>query len=234
MNRIRQIREKEKASHIQTYSGNALYQEGSWLEKPIRTVLELLPCFADHSSFRGLDLGCGVGRNCLAIAQHFHGILCHIDCVDILDLAIEKLTENARLCGVADNIHGIVLPLEDFPIPPETYDLILAVSALEHIDTKESFIGKLAEIRDGIRENGIACFVINSNVQEFNRQTGMPLPAQFEVNLPTETLQALLTQCFDGWEILKYTVRHQQYDIPRGSVTAELHTSVVTFVARNR
>lgn len=232
MNTVAQIRENEKASHMELYSSKALYQENSWLNKPIKTVTDLLPHFDGYPSVRCLDLGCGVGRNCIAVARHFHHIPCVVDCVDILDFAIEKLIENAAQYGVSGSINGIVQPLEDFPITPNAYDLILAVSALEHVDSRESFVRKLTEIRNGLRKNGIVCLVINSEVTERDAVTCEPLPPQFEVNLSTAELQALLSERFSGLEVLKSTVRAQQYNIPRGSTLSGLRTNVVTYVAR--
>ena len=232
MYRLEKIREREKKSHIDAYTTHALYQDGSWLKKPVKTVLELLPCFDGYRRLRVLDLGCGVGRNCIAIAQYFSSIACRIDCVDILELAIEKLNRNASEYGVGDSIHGIVSPLEEVPICPDTYDLILAVSALEHVDSESSFSRLLTEIRDGMRENGIFCLIVNSEVREFDKQTGRQMPAQFEVNLPGEEFQKKLNDIFGGWTVLKSNSRAQRYDIPRESAVHDLHTQVVTFVAK--
>ena len=125
------------------YSNSELYKEGSWLRKPIKTILDIIPLFADTPELNVLDLGCGVGRNCIAIAQHFKTIPCKIDCVDILNLAIEKLYDNAKELGVASSINGIVDTIENFPIKENKYDLIIAVSALEHIDSEQSFLSDL-------------------------------------------------------------------------------------------
>ena len=230
--RLQIIRVNERISHVELYSEKELYQEGSWLNKPIKTVTDLFPLFEGCKEFRALDLGSGVGRNSIAIATHFKDISCLVDCVDILELAIEKLVENAKRFGVEANIHGEVCPIEKFEIVPDTYDLILAVSALEHIDSKDSFIKKLSEMRDGIKEQGVVCLVVNSEVKENNKATGEALFPQFEVNLPTEELQEILRTTFAGWEDLKSTVRGQQYDIPREDCISELSTSVVTFAAR--
>ncbi len=230
--RLQQIRESERKSHIETYSNEALYQEGSWLRKPIKTVQDILSLFEGYEELTVLDLGCGVGRNCLAIAERFKDIPCTIECVDILELAIEKLQENAQAQGVAESIKGIVAPIEEYPLEEEKYDLVLAVSALEHIDTRDSFEKKLKEIRHGMRKGGVVCLVINSNVTETEKVTGKKLEPQFEVNLPTQELQALLQETFKVWKILKETIRSQQYDIPRECGLSELKTDVVTFVAR--
>lgn len=230
--RLQQIRENERKSHIAMYSDSELYQEGSWLRKPIKTVLDLLPYFESKDDVRVLDLGCGVGRNCISIAKHLQNIPCCIDCVDILDLAIIKLKDYAEKYGVSESIHGIVSPIEGFLIPKNHYDWILAVSSLEHIDSEGSFIKKLSEIRDGLRSNGIVTLVINSDVREYETATNTAVPAQFEVNLPTVKLLELLENTFAGWSILKSTVRQQHYEIPRECGICELHTSVVSFAAR--
>ena len=231
---IQNIRESERNSHTELYSSEELYKEGSWLNKPIKTVTDLFTLFADDKELRVLDFGSGVGRNSIAIAKQFQKISCRIDCVDILELAIEKLMENARRFEVEECIHGMVCPIEEFNIPQNTYDLILAVSALEHIDSKESFEKKLEEMKDGIKPQGVICLVINSEVREKNKETGEPLVPQFEVNLPTEELQELLSEAFVGWEPLKSTVRGQQYGIPRSGCISELSTNVVTFVVRKQ
>lgn len=230
--RIKQIRESEKKSHIEMYSNDELYKSENWLRKPIKTVQELIPLFADYEKLKVLDLGCGVGRNSIPIAQTYKDIDCRIDCVDILELAIEKLYENADKYGILQNIQGYIKPIEDFYICENSYDIVIAVSALEHVESEAIFRYKLSEIKNGICENGIVCLVVNSNVQEKEKLTGKIVPAQFEVNLPTEEMQKILNDTFYGWNVLKSEVREQLYDIPRENGTNELKTSVVTFVAR--
>lgn len=230
--RLKQIRESEKQSHIELYSNSELYKEGSWLRKPIKTILDIIPLFSDTPELNVLDLGCGVGRNCIAIAQSFKNIPCKIDCVDILNLAIEKLYDNAKELGVASSINGIVETIENYHIKENKYDLIIAISALEHIDSEQSFLTKLYEIKNGVHSNGIICLVINSDIVENEKSTGKEIPAQFEVNLPTEELQDILEKTFSGFKIIKTTISEQQYDIPRGDIVSELKTRVVTFVAR--
>jgi len=230
--KIKQIRESEKSSHIMMYSNEELYKEGSWLKKTIQTVLDIIPLFREYQELHILDLGCGVGRNCISIAQHYQDIKCSIECVDILDFAIEKLISNAKQYGVLSSINGIVKPIEEYIIKEDHYDLIIAVSALEHIDSKKSFIKKLIEIELGIRKNGIVCFVINSSIKEYDKTTGYEMPVQFEVNLPTEEVQLILEQVFVNWAVIKSSLQKQQYDIPRTNGLNDLQTSVVSFVAR--
>lgn len=229
---LEEIRRNERQSHEEVYTTNSLYQPGSWLSKPVKTVLELFPYFEGRRNLRVLDLGCGVGRNCIAIAQHFCDADCKIDCVDILDLAVEKLLKNAALFGVAESITGIIRPIDNYRIPEEYYDWILAISALEHMDSHTSFVGKLSEIRDGLKENGIVCLIINSGTEERLISTGEKVPVNFEVNFQTSELQELLNSVFADFRILKSTVRRQNYEVPRGSEQCALCSDVVTFVAQ--
>lgn len=134
--------------------------------------------------------------------------------------------------NVSENVCGIVASMEEYTIPNNSYDLIMSVSALEHVDSEEAFVKKLSEIREGICKNGIACLIINSNVREYDKITNEQVSAQFEINLPTEELQTILKGIFAGWRILKSTVREQQYDIPREWGVSDLRTRVVTFVVR--
>ena len=230
--RINHIRHAEAASHTQAYTSHALYSPGSWLAKPVKTVMDLLPLFEGYTDFRALDLGSGVGRNCIPVAQYFNGIPCRVDCVDILELAIAKLNESALQYGVENRIRGIVSSIDDYEIVADSYDLILAVSALEHIASQPTFEKKLAEIRDGLWSGGIACLIVNSGVIEHDKATGQELLPQFEVNLPTSQMQDILEKTFAGWQIIKHTIVHQKYDIPRENCIADLETDVVTYVVR--
>lgn len=228
---LKSIRDAEKASHIEIYTTAKLFESGSWLQKPVKTVMDLTPYFHNYNNINILDLGCGIGRNCIALAQEFKS-KCKIDCVDILELAIEELNNNAVRYGVENEINGIFSSIDDYIIPANSYDLIIAVSALEHVDYIESFKNKLNEISKGIKENGIVCLIINSQITEINKENGQQLTPQFEVNLKTQELLNLLKNAFDGWETIKNTVRSQRYDIPRENCVSDLTTDVVTFVAK--
>lgn len=230
--RLNLIRQAEAESHTQAYSNHSLFSPGSWLAKPVMTVMDLLPLFEGYTDFRVLDLGSGVGRNCIPVAQHFSGIPCRVDCVDILELAVAKLNDNAQQYGVADHIQGIVSAIDDYEITADSYDLIMVISALEHIASESAFEKKLAEIRDGLRHGGIACLIVNSGVIEHDKATGQELLPQFEVNLPTSQMQDLLEKTFAGWQVIKHTIAHQKYDIPRENCIANLETDVVNYVVR--
>ncbi len=230
--RLIRIRENERKSHTEIYMNEKLYNTNSWLQKPIKTVQEISSLFNEYEELRVLDLGCGIGRNSIYIAENFNKIKCIVDCVDLLDVAIVKLIENAKVHSVSHCINAIKNSIEDFEIVEQSYDLIMAISALEHIDTEKSFLRKLNEIKNGLRDKGIACFVINTDVREIDLDTNKTLEAQFEVNLSTEKLQKYLNDVFCDFVLLKSTVVNQEYDVPRENFVSRLHTNVVTYVVR--
>lgn len=234
MNKLDKIRQAEKESHIETYTTNELFQQGTWLQKPVKTVTNLYSLFDAYTSIRILDLGSGVGRNCIPMAQHFSRIDCSIDCVDILDLAIKKLYQNSIKYGVEKNIIGHIMSIEDYIIKKDTYDIIIAISALEHIASEDAFQIKLKEIQNGIRENGVVCLVVNSEVSEIDKNSGKVLEPQFEINISANQMQVFLGEIFENWIMLKSTVVQQSYTIKRDNRDVDLNTKVITFVVRKK
>lgn len=230
--RLESIRLAEKASHTEVYTNSKLFENGSWLAKPVKTVMDLSERFADRKSLRILDLGCGVGRNIIPLALKFSDTDFSADCVDILDIAINKLNEYSAEFGVADSINGIVSSIDAFNISENGYDYIFAVSALEHVENEQVFKDKLNQIKAGLKPGGVACLIVNSQINEVDASTGEPMDAQFEVNLLTESLNVMLESVFNGFEVLKRTVVAQEYDIPRGNTVAHLTTDVVTFAVQ--
>ncbi len=226
------IREAERKSHEEIYSTAKLFEKGSWLQKPVQTVMDIIPLFEDYSELNVLDLGSGVGRNSIPIAQFYKNINCRIDCVDILELAIDRLNSYSREYGVSDSINGILSSIDDFEITPNAYNFILSVSSLEHINSESAFIDKLCQISNGICYGGVVCLIVNSEVAEINKESREKVAPQFEVNLKTDVLKSVLNESFAGWQVLKSSVVCQNYEIPRERYVSELTTNVVTFVAR--
>ena len=228
--RLTEIRRAEARSHTAAYENLTLYAPGSWLSKPVRALEALLPLYEERSGLRCLDLGSGVGRNAIACAKRLPEST--VECVDILPMAIEKLRENAERFGVSEQILGICAPVDSFPVEKEGYDLILAASVLEHLDSREAAVRKLGQIAGGIRIGGAALILMNTGVREWDAETGEVLDAQFEVNLPPEEVRQLLGEFFRGWEVLWDKCIHYEYPVPRGERMAVIASEVVTFSAR--
>jgi 2-polyprenyl-3-methyl-5-hydroxy-6-metoxy-1,4-benzoquinol methylase len=232
MSKVDEIRRSEKESHETLYKNNKLFEEGSFLHRPVKTVMDILPLLAAEKAVRVLDLGCGVGRNSIPIAQYFADKPCVVDCVDLLDIAIEKLAEYSSQYGVSNSIVKHKSTIENFVITADTYNLIIAVSALEHVAAEKDFVYALDKIKHGIKHNGIICLTINTNVVETDLTSGKLLAAQFEVNLKTVEMDDLLLKAFNSFNILKHSVVPQQYEIKRNGRDVLISTQVVTLVVQ--
>ena len=224
------IRKAEAESHTAAYESLTLYAPGSWLSKPIRALEALLPLYAEGEGLRVLDLGSGVGRNAIACARALKNA--QVTCVDILPMAIEKLMENAETFGVSGQIRGISAPVDGFFIEPEGFDIILAGSVLEHLESRASTLKTLDGIFRGIRPGGAVMIVMNTGVREWDVRTGETLDPQFEVNLPPEEARTLFAETFRGWEVLWDKTIHYEYQVPRGDRIAMISAEVVTFTGR--
>ncbi len=100
-----------------------------------------------------LDLGSGDGR----IALHLARIGFHVTAIDISSVGIEKMVLKAQAQGIADRISGIVSSVTDWNYPREHFDLVVAVTCLDHL-TEDSLPSMRDRILLCLRDHG-ALFV---------------------------------------------------------------------------
>ena len=234
MNRISIIRAEEKKYHDICYEQYHLFEPGSWMHKPVKTVIDLLEDYKDKEYLSVLDLGAGVGRNSIPIAESMKKRDGQVVCVDLLESAINKLNEYSKHFGVERFIEAKLSDIEHFKIEQNRYDIIVAVSALEHVSSEQALISKLNEMALGTISDGANCIIIGSNIREVNLTNGLELDPMFEVNIPTETMLELLDQQYAGWEIQKRLVNQLQFEIDRNGQPVKLTTDCITFVAKKR
>ncbi|MCI1858868.1 MAG: class I SAM-dependent methyltransferase [Sporolactobacillus sp.] len=231
MNRLAQIRASEKAYHDHYYGHHHLFEEGSWLHKPALTVMALQHRFIDREPLRVLDLGCGVGRNSIPIAQTFKNPRSEVVCVDLLASAIEKLQQNSRAFGVATLLRAYRTDIADFPIAPSSYDYIVAVSSLEHIASEQRLEEVLRRIKTGTKNAGAVCLILNTDVEEIDTQTGRALTPMVEIRLSAERACRLLKKIFTGWEEKTVAVKPLEFHILRHDKPVLMKTASLTFAA---
>jgi 2-polyprenyl-3-methyl-5-hydroxy-6-metoxy-1,4-benzoquinol methylase len=234
MNRIEFIRAEEKKYHDYCYDNYNLFEPGSWLHKPVRTVMDLMDQFVKRDSMRVLDLGCGIGRNSIPVAQSLLNRNGTVVCVDLLESAIDKLQENSVKYGVRHLIKPVLSDIEQFEIEKAEYDLIIAVSTLEHISSEQKLMEKLQEMALGTKEDGVNCIIISTNILEVDVKTNSYLDPLFEVNLSTERMLELLDSQYKGWEIQRRLVKPLEYNIMRNEQPVILSSDCITYVVKKR
>lgn len=230
--RITHIRQVEKAYHDACYQEQQLFAPGSWLHKPVQTVMDSLQYFNQYANLAVLDLGSGVGRNSIPIAQSLKGRAGQVTGVDLLPSAIEGLKAYSVQYEVDSYIKPVLSDIEGFRIEPIFYDFIVAVSALEHVQSEEALKQKLQEMVDGTKDMGINCLIVNANVTEVELATGEVRDPMFEVNLSTEEMLDLLNQAYSGWTILQHEIKPLEFEIEREQKQISLAVEAITYVAR--
>ncbi|MFB7142172.1 class I SAM-dependent methyltransferase [Gottfriedia sp. NPDC056225] len=233
MNRIEYIRTEEKKYHDFCYDNYKLFEEGSWLYKPVKTVMELLPLFDNKDSLNVIDLGCGVGRNSIPIAEAIKDRNGKVVCVDLLDSALTKLNEYSKQYKVDELIRTEKADIGNYKIKPNEFDLIVAVSSLEHVKSVEVFEDVVRQMAEGTKSNGVNCLIVNSELQEIDLESNEKLNALMELNLSTEVMMDKLSSIYTGWEVLKTIVNPLEYNITRSEKSVLLKTNAITFFVRN-
>ncbi|BAC12270.1 hypothetical conserved protein [Oceanobacillus iheyensis HTE831] len=232
MDRIAKIRREEKLYHDQCYEKFALFEKGSWLYKPVQSVLDIIPYFRGVEPLEVLDLGAGIGRNSIPVAEAISVGKGSVTCVDLLDSAIEKLSEYSKIYHVEDRIQAVKQDIGTYPIYPNTYDFIIAVSSLEHVRTESELDKVLHGMKAGTKHKGIDCIIINSEVREVDITTGLDLEAQMEVNLPTADMINKLKKVYQSWSVVKHVVKPLEYTIERQGKPVLMTTNAITYVVK--
>ncbi|MFA2574626.1 class I SAM-dependent methyltransferase [Bacillus mobilis] len=230
MNRIDYIRHEEKKYHDLCYEQYKLFETGSWLYKPVKTVMDLMEYFEGQNNLQVLDLGSGVGRNSIPIAQIIKNNNGTVTCVDLLDSALTKLQTYSKEHDVFEVIKTEQVAIENYYIVPNTYDYIIAVSSLEHVKSEKDLINVLHSMKKGTKTAGINCLIINSNIQEIDLHTKEELDALIEINLPTDEMINLLKSIYKEWKEIEVEVKELVYDMVRDERHIQLKTNAITFV----
>lgn len=232
MDRVANIRTEEKKYHDFCYDNYNLFEPGSWLNRPVKTVIDLIEDYKDQEYLCVLDLGSGIGRNSIPIAESLKFNSGKVVCVDLLESAIDKLHYYSQKYGVEQYIEARLSDIEQFTIEQEKFDIIIAVSALEHVSSERALERKLHEMTFGTKSNGSNCIIIGSNIKEVNLENGQELDPMFEVNISTERMMELLDHQYAGWEIKKRFVKQLEYEIDRNGQSVILTTDCITFVTK--
>jgi SAM-dependent methyltransferase len=147
-----------------------------------------------QSNFKGgycLDLGCGVGRNAVFLAEH--GL--HVVAVDNRKPLVDKCVNFAERYGVGELVQGIVADVDD--LQPQTqpkFALVLAVRFLHH-----PFFSRVSEF---MCEGGlfvIEHFCVGCELSAVGRPS-----KRNQLIGPGEVLDLLSRNCPSGyqWEVL--------------------------------
>lgn len=145
-----------------------------------------------------------------------------------------NLQRYGKAYGVSEVLELIASEISNFHVCPNYYDYVISVSTLEHLDSIATFHQVLENIINGTKEQGIHCFLLNSNIRETEVETGSQLNPMFEILFRTETLLSLLQNTYANWSVLRENVSRYTLEIMRDEKCVWLESDVVTWVAQKR
>ena len=151
-------------------------------------------------------------------------------CVDLLDTAVEKLRHYSKEFNVEQIIVAHKGDIANFDI--HEYDYIVAVSSLEHVDSRDTLEKVLINMRNGTNTNGVNCIIVNSEIEEVDLETGAKMEALMEVNISTKEMLDTLRRIYTAWEEVLVLSKPLEYQITRQETSVLLKTTATTFAVQ--
>lgn len=201
---MNRAKEATREYHQNLYSRAELFEKGTWLEESDELLLKIAEeNFAGKENVRVLDIGSGMGRNAIPIAQLIAPRGGTVTCIDFLDIAVEKLKANAQKYRVSNAIEAKVHDLENYPIETVYFDLVIAFSSLEHgVSSSEKFFKVIERIQQGTKPGGINYLGITTNLEELDAETKEALPSDIEYRASYDKAASDLQKVYRNWEVL--------------------------------
>lgn len=237
---IDKARQETIAYHEEYYSKHKLFDKDSWLAAGDQELLKLADKLADiymansSAPLTVLDLGAGVGRNCIPLAQALKALAVKatIEAIDILPQSIEMLQENAVKYAVGDYIKASCQDNDALNLEPNKYDLVFAISVLEHCRGKGKVREILTKMASAVRPGGYCQIEITTDRKVTALDNGDEFATSVETPLTKEEVKELLDQAFAKFETERYTVFAYQEEILREERKALWHSQQTSFIAR--
>ena len=121
-----------------------LPQQGPGSDASTRRALAMIPRLP--AAPRILDLGCGPGRQALALARETGG---HVTAVDLLPPFLAELEERAAASRLGERIETVQASMGDLPFEDESFDLLWSEGAIYNIGFQEGLAGWRRLLRPG-------------------------------------------------------------------------------------
>ena len=121
-----------------------LPQQGPGSDGSTRRALAMVPELPEEPEI--LDLGCGPGRQSLALARETGG---HVTAVDLLPPFLAEVEERAAASGLCERIETVQASMGDLPYADESFDLVWSEGAIYNIGFQKGLAGWRRLLRPG-------------------------------------------------------------------------------------
>lgn len=209
-------------------SWDDLFKDDRWSEwadrAPLRITLDWIDSLAEPGCTRVYDMGCGVGRHALLLAQRGFEVVASDSSPRALVATRQKLRREGFDAQVVE------ADMTRIPFPDEHFDAALAISVLEH-NVRAGVETAIAEIFRTLRPEGRALAAFcprNRWIPRSDPHWEMVEDNTLKSYGPEEELHHLvdeeeLRELFDEFTILSIDPQKEEWD---GGCSAELFISV--------
>jgi len=225
-------REETLKYHKAYYSRFKLFEDGSWLAHPDAPLMQLLNYL--EGNIKILDLGCGVGRNAIPMAQALQklGKEATITCVDVLAESIDLLSEYAVTYKVEDIIDPVLTDNDNFVMAKSHYDLIAAISTLEHCQGKDRVVAVMREIAGSTKSAGFVRIEMTTDRNVIDAASGEAIATFVETPLLGEEVEEMLSLAFAGWNVIGKTIDPYEETIEKEGRSVHWCSTQINFTAQ--
>jgi SAM-dependent methyltransferase len=139
---------------------------------------------------KGVDLGCGTGRNSLFLGA----LKCDMTGLDFVPEMIEDLNKKAEESGLASTVRGRLVDLSSkWDLPNPTYDFFLDTYCFKHIISLASRLSYKSELLKYCREGTIFLLTLASTEDGYYRNYPVRMEGGVQVILdPGNNIESVL------------------------------------------
>ncbi|GGA13637.1 SAM-dependent methyltransferase [Okeania sp. KiyG1] len=153
-----------------------------------------------------LDLGCGDGRNTIALARRGY----HVTGIDVA--GEQALLYRARQESL-ENVRFITGDLTLYPFDKESYDCVLCACVL-HLLSAEQIEVVACKAKKALRQGGLIYLDVLTNIKRTFRDSGEEFTYTGLVNWSDRQAQDFFTRLFSNWSVLDMFSFHEEGDWP--------------------
>lgn len=129
--------------------------------------MDLMGHFEGQNNLQVLDLGSGIGRNSIPIAQKIRNTSSTVTCVELLNSALTKLQTYSKEHDVFEVIKQNKQQLKTI-ILTLTLMIISLQYPVQNISNQKKILKRTSFYEKSDKNGGINCLIINSNIQEID------------------------------------------------------------------